>query len=79
MDSIKKELKLGSKYSCTELWYLAENGKIPNEAVFEDQEDNQIVFSDKSFQIYYSDKDESEYYIGMCVGDQWEYIGIDEE
>lgn len=79
MMNIEQDVEEGNKYSCTELWYLAEKGHILSTSVFEDQEGNQIVFTGVSFQLYYSDTDKNRKYIGMCVGDQWEYIGLDGE
>lgn len=67
------------RYTNSQLWAMAEQNKIGKRSVFEDSEGNQIIFTGKSFQLYYSDHDETKEYIGMCVGDTWEFIGTYEE
>lgn len=67
------------KYTNSELWQMVEENKVEKWSVFEDTEGNQIIFTGKSFQLYYSEIDESKKYIGMCLGDLWEFIGVEEE
>ena len=67
------------RYTNSQLWGMAEQNNIEKGSIFEDREGNQIIFTGKSFQLYYSDSDETEVYIGMCVGDTWEFIGIEED
>lgn len=58
-----------------ELWMLAEQGKIKQWSIFRDEEGNEIIWTGKSFQAYTENDDK---YIGMCLGDKWYYVGIDE-
>ncbi len=57
-----------------QLWQLAENGTLQKGTIIEDQSGNQMIFTGKSFQVYYTDSDK---YVGFCVGDQWGIIDID--
>lgn len=69
-----------NKLKSWELLKLAEDGKIKQCSLYRDQEGNVMIYWKKSFQVY-----ESEFsgkrYVGLCVGDEWEFIGIqsDEE
>lgn len=65
------------RFSNMQLWQLAEIGDIPINGVFEDKEGNQILWTGKSFQVHYSSA--SDKYVGMCLGDTWEYIGKKED
>lgn len=64
-------------YTNMQLWKLAEDGEIELNSVFEDSEGNQIIFTGKSFQVYYSNTENK--YVGMCVGDIWEFTGVNNE
>ncbi|WZK93423.1 hypothetical protein [Bacillus phage BvP] len=54
---------------------MAELNMIDPESIFEDQEGNQMVFTGKSFQVYSTEVDETEQYVGLCLGDEWAYVG----
>ncbi|AYJ76026.1 hypothetical protein BSP14_151 [Bacillus phage BSP14] len=54
---------------------MAELNMIDPESIFEDQEGNQMVFTGKSFQVYSTGVDETEQYVGLCLGDEWTYVG----
>jgi hypothetical protein len=64
------------EFSNWELWQMAEDGVIERNEVFEDREGNQIIFTGKSFQTYYTDASKEEKYVGMCLGDSWKSVGI---
>jgi len=66
------------KYNNSELWEIAEDGELQNGTIIEDQDGNKLIFIGKSFQIYYTYADLDEKYVGFCVGDEWEIVGIDE-
>jgi hypothetical protein len=58
-----------------ELWMLAEQNKIKQWSIFRDKENNEIIWTGKSFQ---ANTEVDDKYTGMCLGDQWELIGIEE-
>ncbi|WCS69023.1 hypothetical protein Goe17_01640 [Bacillus phage vB_BsuM-Goe17] len=62
-------------HSSAALWVMAELNMIDPESIFEDQEGNQMVFTGKSFQVYSTEVDETEQYVGLCLGDEWTYVG----
>lgn len=55
-----------------ELWKLAEEGFLHKGDIFNDQEDNYIIFTGTSFQSYYEEDEDT--YIGLCVGDRWGFV-----
>lgn len=59
-----------------ELWSKAESGDLTVGSIFEDQEGNQIIFTGKSFQIYYTELENR--YVGLCVGDIWDFVGLED-
>lgn len=59
-----------------ELWTLAEQGKIAQWSVFKDNDGNEIIWTGKSFQAY-TELDEK--FTGMCLGDEWEFIKVDDQ
>ena len=61
-------------FTNSQLWKCAEKGYLKDYSIFEDSENNKIIWTGKSFQVYSSDFDTSERYIGMCKDDIWEYI-----
>lgn len=66
-----------TRFTNIQLWELAELGKIPKNGLFEDEEGNQMIWTGKSFQgIYREENIEQEQYVGMCLDDTWEYIGV---
>jgi hypothetical protein len=62
--------------SNSELWVLAEQGNIEQWSCYQDQEGNEIIWTGKSFQ---SNTDIDDKYIGMCLGDKWTFVGIEEQ
>ena len=66
------------KYNNYELWNMVEINRIPKGAVIEDQDGNQLIFTGKSFQIYYTNADLDEKYVGFCKGDIWRIVDINE-
>lgn len=58
-----------------ELWKAAENGEFSKGQVFKDQDGNEIIFTGNAFQVYYTEENEEEKYVGLCVGDNWKYTG----
>ena len=69
-----------NKFKSWELLKLAEEGKVKQHSLYRDQEGNIMIYWGKSFQVYESEF-LREMYVGLCVGDEWEFIGIqsDEE
>lgn len=61
-----------------ELWKQAENGEIEQWSIFKDQCGNEIIWTGRSFQAY-TDEAEPDVYVGMCLGDKWEFVGVEEE
>lgn len=61
------------KLSNSELWALVESGGIKAGDIYTDQENTKLIFTGKSFQVYYTEKDERYEYVGFCVGDVWMY------
>ena len=57
----------------SELWKLAEEGRINQGDIFVDQERNELIFTGKSFQLHFTTKNERYEYVGMCVSDTWKY------
>jgi len=57
---------------------MVEINRIPKGAVIEDQDGNQLIFTGKSFQIYYTEINTDEKYVGFCKGDIWEIVDVDE-
>lgn len=60
--------------SNSEMWMLVEQDKVVQWSVFKDDEGNNIIWTGKSFQAY--DEIENKY-VGMCLGDTWEFVGVD--
>ncbi|QST02872.1 hypothetical protein IMZ31_20190 (plasmid) [Pontibacillus sp. ALD_SL1] len=59
--------------SNSELWKLAEVNRINRGDVFIDQDGNEMIFTGKAFQVYFTEKDERYDYVGMCIGDEWKF------
>jgi hypothetical protein len=57
----------------SELWKLAENKKINKGDVFIDKEGNEIIFTGRAFQVYFTEKDDRYEYVGMCLEDDWKF------
>lgn len=57
----------------SELWKLTEDGKVKKGDVFSDKEGNEIIFTGKSFQVYFTEQDDRYYYVGMCLEDEWTF------
>jgi hypothetical protein len=59
-----------------ELWALAEQGQIEQWSLFADQSGTEITWTGRSFQ---SVEKIDGMYVGMCLGDNWTLIGINED
>ena len=55
----------------SELMMLAENGGIEIGEVVVDQDDNEFVFTGKSFQLLHIEKASDGLFYTLCVGDDW--------
>jgi len=71
-------LFLDRNYNNSELWRMVDRNLIPKGAIIEDQEGNQLIFTGKSFQLYYTDNNLDKEYVGFCKGDKWNIIDVDE-
>lgn len=60
-----------------ELWKQAEKGELEHGTIFEDEDGNQIIFTGHSFQVYYTENNTEERYVGLSVGDRWRAIAVD--
>jgi len=67
-----------SLFNNSELWDIMEKDFLPKGTIIEDQDGNQLIFTGKSFQIYYTDINTDEQYVGLCKGDKWFIVDIDE-
>jgi hypothetical protein len=74
-----KLISLDEKYRNDDLWRMVESDILPKGTIIEDQDKNQMIFTGKAFQIYYSKLDDNEKFIGFCKGDLWEIIDVDEK
>lgn len=72
-------ISLDEKYRNDDLWRMVESDILPKGTIIEDQDKNQMIFTGKAFQIYYSKLDDNEKFIGFCKGDLWEIIDVDEK
>lgn len=88
IEELTKELKYNNiefintanTLSPSQLWTALESGAFPPNSLFRDQEGNIFIFyKGTSLQVHETDLDESEIYVGLCVGDKLEYIGVWEE
>jgi len=61
--------------SPSQLWIALESGAFPPNSLFRDQDDNIFIFTGKSLQVHESDE-EDDVYVGLCVGDKLEFIGL---
>ena len=59
----------------SQLWIALESGSYPPNSLFRDQDDNIFIFTGKSLQVHETDK-EDDVYVGLCVGDKLEFIGV---
>lgn len=57
----------------SELWKLAEDESLNKGDIFKDDEGNEIIFTGKAFQVYYTEKDERYEFVGMCLNDNWKF------
>lgn len=61
----------------SQLWIALESGEFQPNSLFSDQDGNIFIFyNGKSLQVHETDLDESEIYVGLCVGDKLEFIGV---
>lgn len=61
----------------SELWKHAEEGKVNKGDIFIDNEGNEMIFTGKAFQVYFTEKDDRYEYIGMCLNDNWTFTHND--
>lgn len=59
------------------LWKLAEEGSVSKGDIFIDEEGNELIYTGKAFQVYFSEKDSRYEYIGMCLNDNWTFLRND--
>ena len=71
-------LFIDKDYNNSELWRMVDRNIIPKGAIIEDQEGNQLIFTGKSFQLYYTDIDLDKKYVGFCKGDKWNIVDVNE-
>jgi hypothetical protein len=57
----------------SELWALAEEGKINKGDIYVDQDENEIIFTGRSFQTFFTNKYDEYELVGMCIGDTWKF------
>ena len=62
----------------SQLWIAIESGAYPPNSLFRDQDGNIFIFTGKSLQVHETDK-EDDVYVGLCIGDKLECIGVWEE
>jgi len=67
-----------NEFNNSELWNMVEENNLPKGIIIEDQNGSQLIFTGKSFQIYYTDINTDEKYVGLCKGDKWFIVDIDE-
>lgn len=65
------------KLKSWELLKLAEDGVIKQNSLYRDQEGSVMIYTGKSFKVYETEFDCK--YVGLCVGDEWEFVGIAED
>lgn len=73
---MRKATNWKKEFTNFELWKLAECEEIKINSVFEDQEGNQIIYTGVAFQVYYTEANETDYYVGLCKGDKWRFINV---
>ena len=59
----------------SQLWIALESGAYLPNSLFRDQDNNIFIFTGKSLQVHETDE-EDDMYVGLCVGDKLEYIGV---
>ena len=64
--------------SPSQLWIAIESGEYPPNSLFRDQDGNIFIFTGKSLQVHETDKEDN-VYVGLCVGDKLEFIGVLDE
>ena len=62
----------------SQLWIAIESGAYPPNSLFRDQDDNIFIFTGKLLQVHETDKEDN-VYVGLCVGDKLEFIGVWDE
>jgi len=78
---LTKELKdssmqlIDNTLTPSQLWTAIESGAYPPNSLFRDQDDNIFIFTGKSLQVHETDKEDN-VYVGLCVGDKLEFIGV---
>lgn len=61
----------------SELWKLAEEGQVNKGDIYSDSEGNELIFTGKAFQVYFTEKDDRYEYVGMCLHDSWSFLRND--
>ena len=64
--------------SPSQLWIAIESGAYSPNSLFRDQDGNVFIFTGKSLQVHETDE-EDDVYVGLCVGDKLEFIGVWDE
>jgi hypothetical protein len=59
----------------SQLWIAIESGAYPPNSLFRDQDGNIFIFTGKSLQVHETYK-EDDVYVGLCIGDKLEFIGV---
>ena len=62
----------------SQLWTALESGAYPPNSLFRDQDGNIFIFTGKSLQVHETDEEDN-VYVGLCVGDKLEFIGVLDE
>jgi len=71
-------LFLDKEYNNSNLYSMVDRNMLPKNTIIEDKEGNQLIFTGKSFQVYYTEINLDEKYVGFCKGDIWRIVDIDE-
>lgn len=72
-------LECNNTYSNSDLWVMAERGMLEKNTIIEDLENNQLIFTGFSFQVFDTKENEEITYVGMTIGDEWKIVGVYDE